>query len=665
MGRDRRVLAMAGMVAGLLAAGGAARGAELQVTALAPPRHTMAPRTTAVSITFDRAVLPGSVTAATFRVFGHSSGAASGTFALSNGDQTVTLAPIRPFAAGEVVSVNLSHDLVAADGSPLRSAGYAYQFTVATAPATRSFQQLDVVSNRSNPGVQTRIYGALAADLDGDGFVDLATVNEVSADVRVTLNRADGSGLFHAFLPPHPIGIEASPNESADFDNDGNVDMAISATDSTSVWILLGDGDGTFGSTQEIAVSGEPHGITTLDVDGDGDMDVVNANYGGNQLALLINNGNGVFGPATFFDGGVDGEYGIAAGDMNADGITDLVVAGNNAAEIRVLLGNGNGTFTPAPAQSSGGATWVVVLGDVDGDGNLDAVAANSFDGNGGILLGNGDGTLGPPALAMTNAHTPSADLGDLDGDGDLDLVLSSFGGGFWRIFTNDGSGNFSFDQQIDAPSNPSCSILLDFDNDGDLDMALTDEIADVIVLEQNSNVVAPACPAAPAGCHAPDASGRALLQFKDKSTDAAHRLVWKWLAGSATKAEFGNPLATESYRLCIYDGGTLVSSARMDAGGTCHGGACWKETALGYTFKDRDLTPDGAYQLVLKEGPTGGAKITFKGRGVNLQMPDLAALTGPVAVRLHTSSGSVCWGATYSAPFQHQDATAFKDHAD
>jgi len=281
------------------------------------------------------------------------------------------------------------------------------------------------------------------------------------------------------------------------------------------------------------------------------------------------------------------------------------------------------------------------------------------------VLLGNGDGTLGPPALVVTGAHTPSADLGDLDGDGDLDLVLSSFGGGFWRLFTNDGSGNFSFDQEITAPSNPSCSILLDFDDDGDLDMALTDEIADVIVLEQNSNVVPAACPPAPAACRAPDVGGKAFLQFKDRSTPDAHRLVWKWVAGTATKAEFGNPLATESYRLCIYDDGSLVSSARADAGGICAGKPCWKDTALGYTMKDKELTPDGTQQLVIKSGAAGGARIVFKGRGVNLQMPDLAALTGPIAVRLHTTSNTICWGATYSAPFQQHDATGLKDHAD
>ena len=64
--------------------------------------------------------------------------------------------------------MNLSHDITAADTTPLRSAGYAFQFTVATAAATRDFTQIDTMSNRI-AGAQTRIYGALAADLNDDG----------------------------------------------------------------------------------------------------------------------------------------------------------------------------------------------------------------------------------------------------------------------------------------------------------------------------------------------------------------------------------------------------------------------------------------------------------------------------------------------------------------
>ena len=172
-------------------------------------------------------------------------------------------------------------------------------------------------------------------------------------------------------------------------------------------------------------------------------------------------------------------------------GSTDLVVAGRDGEEIRVQLGNGNGTFTPAgPSQASGGATWVVVVDDVNGDHKLDATTANSFSNNGAVLIGDGLGGLGAPSTVAMGGHTVSTDLGDMDGDGDVDWVLSSFGGHYWRMFLNNGAGSFTFHEEFPATSNPSCSILCDFDNDGDLDMVLTDEIADLVTLMRNQNLV-------------------------------------------------------------------------------------------------------------------------------------------------------------------------------
>jgi hypothetical protein len=66
--------------------------------------------------------------------------------------------------------VNLSHAIVAADTSPLRPAGFAYRFDISAQPAGMTFEQIDSMSNRSSPGVPTRIYGAMSADLDGDGM---------------------------------------------------------------------------------------------------------------------------------------------------------------------------------------------------------------------------------------------------------------------------------------------------------------------------------------------------------------------------------------------------------------------------------------------------------------------------------------------------------------
>ena len=118
---------------------------------------------------------------------------------------------------GETVLVNLSHDLSAVDGSPLRAAGYAFQFSVAATGAGRSFTDLDLISVRTSPGSGTRLYGAQATDLDLDGWLDLATMNEDTADLRVLMNLGDGADGFDAFpAHPTPINVGAPPSEAWD-----------------------------------------------------------------------------------------------------------------------------------------------------------------------------------------------------------------------------------------------------------------------------------------------------------------------------------------------------------------------------------------------------------------------------------------------------------------
>ncbi len=479
------------------AASSNARAALVVSSASPAPGAMNVAATTTVSVNFGQPVMTSTVNALNFDAFGRATGPAGGIFSFSNGNQTVTLTPAHSFAAGETVLVVLSHNLLAADGTPLRSAGYAYSFVIKAGGASMVFNPIDTMSN--NGGERTRIYGAMSTDLNHDGYPDLTTVNQISADLRVFLNRADGTGLYHPWLQPAlPIGIQSSPNEPGDFDRDGDVDIAVASANEDSVWIALGNGDGTFGSPEEIPVGDQPHGVAVLDADGDGDTDVAVAVRGNSHIALMLNNGSGVFGAATAFDSGGEGEYGLAAADMNNDQITDLVVGARDSEEIIVLRGNGNATFTSIGTQSSGGATWVVATGDLNADGNTDVSTANSGTDTGSILLGNGLGGLSAPTTSSCSGLCVSTDLGDLDGDGDLDWVLSSFGGQVWRVFENNGAGVFSFNQEFDTLTNPSCGIILDFDRDGDLDLALTDETADVVVLMKNagSPVQVPAVPA-------------------------------------------------------------------------------------------------------------------------------------------------------------------------
>jgi hypothetical protein len=481
----------------------ATSAAELAVVSVTPASHSIgAPLTTAIAVTFNQAVQRSSVNNLSFWAFGRWSGTATGTYSFSNDDKTVTLRPAQPFSAGECVMVLLSHDLKASDGSPLRSAGYSYQFWTVARSANLSFTQVgDPMSTRysETPNQTSRAYGGLGADLNRDGYPDITIINEDSEDLRVFMNRADGTGRFRDFLrPPPQIGSQGSPSEVSDFNRDGMTDICVSNAVSGDVSVLLGNGDGTFGPQQRIDMGGTPRGIAVLDVDGDGDTDIVNANQGRSRLGVLLNNGQGVFGNPTFFNPGGSGHWALGAADMNNDGILDVVTGAYDSGHVSLRLGNGDGTFGGGSVdQFPGRYWWMPALGDLNGDGNADVTLAENG-GQGAVLLGDGQGGLGAPVFHNAGSGSVASDVGDLDGDGDLDWVVSNFSSKNWRLFTNNGRGVFTHNQDfmtVDETGAASCSSIFDIDRDGDLDLILVDELDDLVLVMANGSL-----PPVPAG---------------------------------------------------------------------------------------------------------------------------------------------------------------------
>jgi len=471
-----------------LALVGDVQGQTISVSSTSPARHTGAPITTPISVTFDRAVNRTTISPQSFWAFGRWSGPADGTFEYSNGDQTVTIRPTRKLTVGEPVTVTIGDSVRGADGSPFRAQGYQYQFMTFVRPGKMSFTQIDSITTNIVPADFTRIYGAAASDLNRDGFMDLTVINEVSADIRVFLNRADSTGLYYPFLTPTVNEIEASPNEPSDFNRDGLIDLATANTTGSTVAIHLGNGDGTFDPRQVVSVGSAPHGLAVMDADGDGDIDLATSNTSGNNVSVMLNNGSGVFGAAASFDAGCSGEYALGAADMDEDGILDLVIGCINSQTVRIWKGQGNGTYTFLTSASAGGNVWMIALGDVNGDGNVDVASSNDGSGNGGIMLGNGVGGLANAVTYPIAGTAIATDLGDFDGDGDLDWVMSSFSGSTWKLYRNNGNGTFVSQQDWMADANPSCAVILDFDNDRDLDLVFTDEIEDTIRLMRNDS---------------------------------------------------------------------------------------------------------------------------------------------------------------------------------
>src|SRR6185295_13922404 len=146
------------------------------------------------------------------------------------------------------------------------------------------------------------------------------------------------------------------------------------------------------------------------------------------------------------------------------------------------------------------------------------------------------------------------------------------------------------------------------------------------------------ACARTPmAGCRTPILPGKATLVVKDKTPDTRDRLTWRWMKGAATaKSDFGNPLTTTGYRLCVYDGTPdLIARATAPAGDTCPAGACWRATSSGFKYTDAALTPDGVKTLALRAGVAGRASISLKGTGPLLDLPALPVPILPVVAQL------------------------------
>ena len=457
-------------------------GAAMRVVGMDPAARSVSAPPGPLTLRFDRPLRRDSVVSGrTLHVFARTSGTVAGLVAFAEDDRALVFTPARPLAAGEVVTVFLSHDVQGADGVRLGPGGFSAQFWTRAAPGSASFTETARHSTRPTPLSPARAYGGQATDLDRDGDADLAIVNEDSSDLPVFLNRGDG--VFEPTGDRPALGRQASPSEAGDFDRDGITDLAVVNIADGTVTILLGRGDGGFRSSQVVSVGAIPRGIAALDVDGDADADLATANFGDDDVSILLNDG-GTFRTASRVDSGIRGEWAMAAADMDEDGLLDLVVGGRVAEAVTVLRNQGDGTVSLLGRQDAGGGPWMLVTGDIDRDGHDDVAVVNGLSNTAAVLRGDGHGGFAAPAVQPVDPFALASDLGDLDGDGDLDWLTSSYSGD-WRLFDNQG-GSLVVAQELAPRQAASCALLFDSDGDGDIDLALIDEEADEVIVMRN-----------------------------------------------------------------------------------------------------------------------------------------------------------------------------------
>lgn len=307
------------------------------------------------------------------------------------------------------------------------------------------------------------------------GKNDPITFDLNNLNTNQVFTQAAGTGNF---ATPSAISINASEPEdveSADFNNDGNLDFIMSSGADQTFWVMLGNGDGTFrlGSTQN-GMGDDTHKIAIGDFNGDGMTDYVGESYTG--LILYVGKGDGTFQIGRTLTSTIYSSE-LMATDLNIDGKLDVLSVNGDGTSI-VLLGNGDGTFQSAKTQTLGltGSPTGATLGDFNGDGVLDLAIAGLFNAETiKVHYGRGDGTFGS-ANALSNAAFYSDLIAkDINGDGRDDLVAVDSGNSRMRVYLNNGGSLTLSPTVYNLGSVPYQIQSADINRDGNVDIVVAD----------------------------------------------------------------------------------------------------------------------------------------------------------------------------------------------
>ncbi len=289
----------------------------------------------------------------------------------------------------------------------------------------------------------------VSADFNNDGNLDLAVADFATGVIKIMLGKGDGTFSFGKTIPTRNF---ISNMAVGDFNGDHNLDLAVvdyGGTGTSGLSIYLGNGDGTFTDKAFYQLGYEAMSAAVADFNGDGNLDIAVNNEGRNgkgNVEVFFGNGDGTFSKPTIYDL-PNYPYSIAAADLNGDGRPDLAVA-EYGAGVAILLNKGRGKFVkPVVYAVNPPALTDVAIADLNHDGVPDLVVATSN--YVGVLLGKGRGTFGKVRLFSTKSLTQeynsyAVEIADFNGDGNPDIaaVLSD-----WRaagLFYGRGDGTFA-----------------------------------------------------------------------------------------------------------------------------------------------------------------------------------------------------------------------------
>ena len=271
--------------------------------------------------------------------------------------------------------------------------------------ANRSLNKVTLHAGDGNGGFGTGLSFATgtepvslaSADFDGDGLPDLAVANRSSGTVSVLMGNGVG-GFFAATS----VNAAAVPQfvAAADIDHDGIPDLIV-IDFSGGISLLKGDGMGGFAALPGVSISAgnNPTSLSLGDFNNDGNVDLAVTFFQSSKVAVYAGNGMGGFASPSLFTVGANPNR-VVSGEFNGDGYIDLATANSNGSSISILLGNGSGGFASSVDFATGSNSSVLAAADFNRDGRLDI--ATGILGNVSLRLGS---CLQTPAVQLSASN--------------------------------------------------------------------------------------------------------------------------------------------------------------------------------------------------------------------------------------------------------------------
>ncbi|NES68515.1 MAG: hypothetical protein F6K24_26420, partial [Okeania sp. SIO2D1] len=286
--------------------------------------------------------------------------------------------------------------------------------------------------------------GAVAtADFNNDGYIDILLTGADSSWNHISkVYTNDGSGGFSENTDVSLTGVYYSAVATADFDNDGNTDILLTGQDSSNnpvSKVYTNDGSGGFSENTDVSLTGVHYSaVATADFDNDGDTDILLTGItrdGSNKpiSKVYTNDGSGGFSENTDVSLTDVGYSAVATSDFDNDGDIDILLTGEDSS-----------------------------------DNFISKVYTN--DGSGGFSENTN--------VSLKDVRHGAIATADFNNDGYTDILLTgqdSSGNSISKVYTNDGSGGFSENTNVSLMSVYNGAVgTADFNKDGYTDILLT-----------------------------------------------------------------------------------------------------------------------------------------------------------------------------------------------